>query len=66
VSTYRNQGQWKEAKELKVQVMETSLRMLGKEHLDTLTSIANLASTYKNQGQWKEAQELFVQVKAVL
>jgi hypothetical protein len=48
-STYRNQGRWKEAEELEVQVMETSLRVLGAEHPDTLTSIANLASTYKNQ-----------------
>jgi hypothetical protein len=45
-STYRNQGQWKEAEELEVQVIETRKRVLSKEHLDTLTSIANLASTF--------------------
>ena len=28
-STYRNQGRWKEAEELEVQVMETSKRVLG-------------------------------------
>ena len=33
-------------------------RMLGAEHPDTLTSMANLASTYRNQGRWKEAEEL--------
>jgi tetratricopeptide (TPR) repeat protein len=33
-STYRNQGRWKEAEELEVQVMETSLRVLGAEHPD--------------------------------
>jgi Tetratricopeptide repeat len=43
-----------------VQVMETRKRVLGKEHPDTLTSMANLASTYGNQGRWKEAEELFV------
>jgi Tetratricopeptide repeat len=37
-------------------------RVLGQEHLDMLTSIANLALTYRNQGQWKEAEELEVQV----
>jgi hypothetical protein len=37
-STYWNQEQWKEAEELGVQVIETSLRVLGKEHPDTLTS----------------------------
>ena len=32
--------------------------MLGEEHLDTLTSIANLALIYNNQGRWREAEEL--------
>src|SRR5947209_3483605 len=61
-STYRNQGRWKEAEELEVQVMETRKRVLGQEHPSTLTSMANLASTYMNQGRWKEAEELDVQV----
>ncbi|KIV99022.1 uncharacterized protein PV09_09249 [Verruconis gallopava] len=39
-------------------VKDTSLRVLGEEHPDTLTSMANLASTYRNQGRWKEAEEL--------
>jgi len=30
--------------------MEIRKRVLRAEHLDTLTSIANLASAYKNQG----------------
>ena len=48
-----------------LQVMETSKRILGEEHPDTLTSMANLASTYRNQGRWKEAEELEVQVMDV-
>jgi hypothetical protein len=56
--TYRNQGRWKEAEALEVQVMETRKRVLGQEHPDTLTSMANLASTYRNQGRWKETEEL--------
>src|SRR5271155_2136506 len=56
------QGRWNEAEELKVQVMETSLRVLGAEHPDTLTSMASLASTFWNQGRWKEAEELEAQV----
>ncbi|KAF8538287.1 acyl transferase/acyl hydrolase/lysophospholipase [Trichophaea hybrida] len=55
-------GSWKKAEELFVQVMETSSRVLGQEHPDTLISMANLASTYRNQGRWKEAEELEVQV----
>jgi Tetratricopeptide repeat len=36
--------------------------LLGAEHPDTLTSMANLASTYSDQGRWKEAEDLEVQV----
>ena len=61
-STYQNQGQWKEAEELQVHVIQTSLRVLGEEHPDTLTNMRNLASTYQNQGRWKEAEGLQVQV----
>ena len=61
-STYQNQGRWKEAEDLEVQVMETMKRVLGQEHPSTLTSMANLASTYRNQGRWKEAEDLEVQV----
>ncbi len=61
-STYRNQGRWKEAEKLEVQVMETSKTKLGADHPDTLTSMANLASTYWNQGRWEEAEKLQVQV----
>jgi hypothetical protein len=42
------QGQWKEAEELEVQVMQTRKRVLGEEHPETLTTMRNLASTYKH------------------
>ena len=63
-ATYRprNQGWSKEAEELDVQVMQTSLRVLGEEHPDTLSIMVNLATTYWNQGQWKEADKLEVQI----
>ncbi|KAF1346346.1 kinesin light chain 3 [Lizonia empirigonia] len=54
-------GRYKAAGELFVQVMETK-RVLGDEHPDTLTSMANLAATYRNQGRWNEAEKLEVQV----
>jgi hypothetical protein len=44
-ATYWNQGQWKEAEKLEVQVMETRKRLLGAEHPDTLTNMANPAAT---------------------
>jgi Tetratricopeptide repeat len=33
-----------------IEVAERQKKVLGEEHLDTLTSISNLASTYKDQG----------------
>ncbi|KAL4781230.1 violaceus kinesin [Aspergillus varians] len=69
-STYRNQGRWKEAEELGVQVMEgrwkeaeelqvqvmgVRSRVLGPEHPSTLTSIANLAHTLYSQENIHEA-----------
>src|ERR687887_161446 len=57
-STYRNQGWWKEAEELEVQVMETRKRVLGQEHPDTLISMGNLASTWRNQGRYNKALRL--------
>ena len=61
-STYSNQGRWKEAEELEVQVMEIQKRVLGAEHPDTSNNIANLASTFWNQERWKKAEKLEVQV----
>ena len=61
-ATYWKQGRWKEAEDLQVQVMQTSLRRIGQEHPSTLSSMANLAATYRKQGQWKEAEKLDVQV----
>jgi hypothetical protein len=55
-------GQDSQAEQLFKRVMETRKRVLGEEHPDTLTSMANLASTYSNQGRWKEAEELKVRV----
>jgi tetratricopeptide (TPR) repeat protein len=55
-------GRYNEAEMSFEQVVETSKRVLGEEHPDTLTSMGNLASIYSNQGRWKEAEELGVQV----
>jgi hypothetical protein len=47
-----------ESDELEVQVMETMLRVLGEEHLDTLTSMNNLPFTWKSPGRDHDALEL--------
>jgi hypothetical protein len=61
--SYADQGQWKEAEELEVQVLDIHKRVLGPEHPDTLTSMANLAYTCKSLGTsrtpsllWENAQ----------
>lgn len=56
------EGRWKEAEDLDAKVLEARRRVLGEEHPDTITAMANLASTYRDQGRWKEAGELFVKV----
>jgi hypothetical protein len=45
-----------------VQVIKIKKKLLGQEHPNTLTSIANLTLTFWNQGQWKEARKLEVQI----
>src|SRR3984885_11227325 len=44
-------GYWNEAEKLQVDVMELRKKVLGAEHPDTLTSMANLAETYWKQGR---------------
>ncbi|TGJ81185.1 hypothetical protein E0Z10_g7582 [Xylaria hypoxylon] len=57
-STYWNQGWWKEAESLNVQVIETMKTVLRPEHPDTLTSMHNLAYTWKSQGRNADAIRL--------
>ncbi|KAF9474141.1 hypothetical protein BDN70DRAFT_816206 [Pholiota conissans] len=59
---YSEQGHWDKAEELQVEVMKKRKQVLGDNHPDTLTSMANLATTYWNQGHWKEAEGLQVEV----
>ena len=44
-----------------MQVVETRKRVLGEEHPDTLTSIANLAFTMREQGRVTEAIRLMAE-----
>ena len=55
-------GNWKNAEKLQVQVMDMRKKVLGAEHPHTLLSMGNLADTYRNQGRWNEAEQLEVQV----
>jgi len=55
-------GLYQKAASMHAQTWDQKKAVLGEEHPDTLTSMANLASTYRKQGRWKEAEELGVGV----
>ena len=55
-------GDFNNAEQLKVQVMDMRKKLLGADHPDTLRSMANLASTYLDQGRWNEAEQLQIYV----
>ena len=55
-------GDWKNAEEMQVQVMDMRKKFLGSEHPDTLESMLILADTYSDLGEWKEAEQLQFQV----
>ena len=56
------EGRWKLAEKLHVEVLDARRRVLGEEHPDTIGAIASLAATYQNQGHLKEAEELEIKV----
>ncbi|KAJ9132607.1 Kinesin light chain 1 [Pleurostoma richardsiae] len=60
--TFGEQGRWKEAEELGIQVLKARKTKFGADHPDTLSSMNNLATTFGEQGRWKEAEELGIQV----
>ena len=59
---WQQEGRSREAEELRIASLQHWQALLGEEHPDTLTAMADLASTYSNQGRWKEAEELEVRV----
>ncbi|KIK05841.1 hypothetical protein K443DRAFT_90526 [Laccaria amethystina LaAM-08-1] len=56
------QGYFKEAENLQIQVLDARNRILGVEHPETINSMANLASTCREQGKYTEAEKLDMQV----
>lgn len=57
-SIYWSLGQFQEAEELQLQVLEADKSVLGRKHPDTLSSMHNLAHTLKSQGRYEEALSL--------
>ncbi|KAF7505894.1 hypothetical protein GJ744_012429 [Endocarpon pusillum] len=60
-SIYRNQGRWTEAEKMEAQAMETSCRVPGDKHPETLTSMANLALTMKEQERREDAIQVMTE-----
>ena len=58
----KENGNWKNAQELEIKVMDMRKELLGAEHPYTLRSMASLAVTYRDQGKWNEAEQLEIQV----
>ena len=58
----RENGDWKHAEQLGIQVFDMRKRLLGAEHPDTLKSMASLARMYADRGNLKDAEQLEVQV----
>ena len=53
---------WRAAEELGIWGIEASSRLSGKNHLDTIIAMANLATIYYSQGRWAEAEVLDIEV----
>ncbi len=54
-----DQGKYAEATAIAQQALTLAERVLGKEHPNTLKSVANLAALYQDQGRYGEAEPLY-------
>ena len=45
--------------------MMKTKQLLGDEHPNTLTSMANLAATYRSQGHWVRAEEIDISMRDI-
>ena len=53
---YQIWGRWYNEQALRECIVEFMRQKYGEKHLDTLRSMANLATTYWNQGRWSVLQ----------
>ncbi|KAI1839869.1 hypothetical protein JX266_013919 [Neoarthrinium moseri] len=59
---YERTGSGHEAEEVSILAMRARIKWLGREHHDTLNSMAMAGLAYKLRGRWEEAEKLFVEV----
>src|SRR5882757_395383 len=55
-------GDWENAEQLQIEVMDMRKKLLGANHPDTIKSMGNLATTRRKQGRWNEAELLEIRV----
>ncbi|KAJ6483196.1 P-loop containing nucleoside triphosphate hydrolase protein [Mycena sanguinolenta] len=55
-------GQYTNAMELEVMILNKKRKLLGDDHLDTLQAMQNVAVIYKDLGQYDKAEQLEVEV----
>ncbi len=61
-NVYTNLGLYEDAEPLLVKALETSRRVLGKEHADSLAAINGLANLYWYQNRFAEAEPLYTEL----
>ena len=57
---YKNEGEYKKAKELYLKSLNIRKRVLGENHPDTANSYNNLAEIYIKEGKYKKAEEFYL------
>ena len=64
-SYLREQGEYAEAEPLLMRALSIRKQHLGAEHLDTATSLSNLAGLYSYQGKYKQAELLVMRALSI-
>ncbi len=64
-SYLREQGEYAEAEPLLVRAFSIREQYLGAQHLDTATSLSNLAGLYSYQGKYKQAELLVMRALSI-
>ncbi|KAK4213874.1 n-terminal acetyltransferase A auxiliary subunit [Rhypophila decipiens] len=57
-----DRGRWREKEPVDQRAYELRRAVLGEKHLDTIRSMAELATTYHQQGRYAEAESIYIKV----
>lgn len=59
-------GRYEEAKGMYQRALRARERVFGVDHLDTLTSMLNMARLFGSQGQWEDSETLLQQILGIV